>query len=141
LRVAAALIGELGADLGAAKSAILFLFWLALGPLRRTGLASVDSLVIGTEGLAIASCIPGVVGSGFVLAGRLRLAVRLLLAGAVGVAVAAVVFGLLRSSTQPPDVRSAAPSPFAGFDFYLRWLFPVPLLLVGAVLASLVRNR
>jgi hypothetical protein len=141
LRVAAALVGGLGGALGAVKSAVLILFWLTIGPLRRAGLDPVDFLVIGTEGLAVASCILGVTGSGFVLAGRPRPAVLFLLAGAVGVTVAAVIFGLLWSSTQPPDVRSAAPSPFAELGFYLRWLFPAPFLLVGAALASLVRNR
>jgi len=83
-------------------------------------------------------CILGAVGAGFAILHRLRGGVLLMLVGAAGVAVAAAFYGLLWPLTQPPDV---AASLFTTFSFYLVWLFPVPFLLVGAVLAFFARCR
>lgn len=64
-----------------------------------------------------------------------------MLAGAVGVTVAMVGYGLLQPFTQPPDVREFLPTFPTNIGFFILWLFPVPPLIVGVLLAFLADRQ
>lgn len=142
MRVAAVVIGWLGAGLGAAKGLLFVLFWL--GQVASGNLGFFDSLAllgIGADGTAAISCVLGAVGPGFIIGGRLRAGALIMLIGAAGVTIAAVVYGLLQPLTQPPDVQAVLPTFPTNIGFYVLWLFPVPSLIVGAALAFLSHRR
>lgn len=97
---------------------------------------------MGTEGGIAISCVLGMVGAGFAVAGRPLTGAWLMLAGAAGVMVSAYAYVLLL-----PVVMGPAFEPYLSLGLLpIRFwraveLFPVPPLLVGAALAFLVRSR
>ena len=142
MRVASAMIGVLGAGLGAAKGLFFVLFALVM-PLG-LGIPLFDPyvlLMLGTYGAVAISCVLGVVGAGLVVGGRLRAGALFMLVGVAVVPIAMVAYGLLQPLTQPPDVQAVLPTFPTYIGFYVLWLFPVPPLLVGAALAFFARQR
>ena len=138
MRLASAAIGGLGALTGVLKGLGFVVLSLGLWASERYEFDSFLFLAISANGAMAIFCILGAVGAGFAILGRLRSGVLLMLVGASGVAVAAVVYGLLWPLTQPPDVPASL---FTTLSFYLVWLFPVPFLLIGAVLAFFARRE
>lgn len=143
MRVASAVIGGLGALSGVLKGLGFILVSLVLWASERYEFNSFLVLAISANGAVAIFCLLGAVGASFAIffLDRLRSGVLLMLIGAAGVAVAAAVYGLLWPLTQPPDVQALEGSLFATYSFYLVWLFPVPFLLVGALLAFYARRR
>ena len=128
-----------------AKGLLFLLVWLA--PVIGGLFGFFNSYVllgVGTDGAEVGSCALGVAGAGFVIGGRLRAAALLMLVGVVVVPVAFVAYGFLQPLTQPPDVRALLPA-FPTFPaevrLYILWLFPVPLMLVGAISTFLDHHR
>lgn len=138
MRVAAAVIGGLGALAGAVKGLALFAGVIILGLRGATGFNSFVLLWAGLEGGTATISVAGMAGAGFTIAGRLRAAALLMLVGAAGVAVAAVAYDLLLPIAMGPAFE---PYNSPGARWYASNLFPVPPLLVGAALAFFARNR
>lgn len=137
LRVAAAVVGGLGAIVGVTKGLLLFAVVLLLGFTRSYGFDALNLLWAGLEGGTVLSCITGLAGAGLALFGvRPRAAALLMLAGAAGVAitVAAYVALLPRAVVQVEVVYPSASS----FAFLI---FPALALLSGAALAFLAYHR
>ncbi len=141
MRIAAAVIGGLGALLGAVKGLLFILMVLLLGPLQTDMFSPFNFLAISSDGAVAIFCILGATGAGLVLTGRrARAGILLMPLGAAGVTVTAVAYGLL-PLTQPSAVQAALGVFPTDLGFYVVWLFPILPLLVGAALAFLARRR
>lgn len=155
MRVAAAVIGGLGATLGAFKGFNIVLGTLLLtvsgddtgfNPLGLRGPApGFDPFLVlwgSTEGGAAISCVLGMIGAGLVIAGRLRTGAWLMLAGAMGVVASAYTYILLQPVAMGPAFEPyLSPGLLPARPWHVQALFPVPPLLVGAALAFLARSR
>lgn len=140
MRIVSATVGGLGAGLGLAKGLIVALGALLVGA-TGTGIDPFIILWAGTEAGIALSCTVGLIGVAYALKGRMRTAALLMAFGAAGVAISAAVYVLL----QPAALGSAfEPYLSPGLLPVTRWhaqaLFPIPFLLVGAILAFLAYN-
>ncbi len=137
MRLAAAVVGGLGACAGVVKGLVAFFGALVVG-LTGEGVDAFIVLWAGTEAGIVISCALGVAGGGFALAKKTRAAAYLMLAGAVGVVLAAAAYVLLQPAAMGPAFE---PYLSPGFLTVTGWhastLFPVPFLLVGMMLALL----
>jgi hypothetical protein len=125
-----------------AKGLLTAVGTFVVGLIGPTGFDAFVLLWGGTElGIAV-SCALGVAGAGFALAGRRYVAAYLMLVGAVGVCASTEVYVLLQpAATGPAFEPYLSPGLVPDSAWHAVQLFPVPLLLVGAALASLARER
>ncbi len=107
MRIAAAVVGGLGALVGAAKGILSAGGWLFVGLMMDDLTNRVSLLLIGTEGATAIFSILGLVGAGRLLAGtRLGTGTLLMLVGAVGVVVSVATYPLLLSVLMAPIVNA-----------------------------------
>lgn len=134
MRVAAAVVGGIGALAGMLKGLLQIMFWLFLG--LSANWNSYVTLVVCTEGAMTVFSILGMVGVGLAASGRrLGIGALLMLIGAVGIAVATTVYGATLPRLVPIDPSYASPV------YYVISLSPTVALFAGACLAFLARSR
>ncbi len=110
MRVAAAVIGGLGALVGMAKGVFGFVGWLFVGlgaafvglPEGVPGANPYLDLALGTEGATAVFSTLGMVGAGVAIAGRLRAGAWIMLVSAVGIAASVVAYTLLLAVVMAP---------------------------------------
>jgi hypothetical protein len=142
LRVAAAVVGAIGALLGMLKGLLAILLWGTVG--IRTDTLFVNSylhIIFLSNGVILLSCVLGLVGVLF--AGRRKLGVgaALFTANVLGIVAAVVLFVILLEAIMTP-IQEIDPGVATSPDefFYIASLAPVPLLLVAAALSVLARR-
>jgi hypothetical protein len=143
LRVAAVVVGAIGALIGMLKGLLSILLWGSVGVGTGTLLTnSYLHIIFLSNGLILLSCVLGLVGALFAGRGRSGVGAALFIANLVGIAAAVVLFVILLEAIMSP-IQEIDPSTATSPDefFYIASLAPVPLLLVAAALAFLVRGR
>lgn len=142
MRVAATIIGGLGALVDMARGVVSAGGWLFVGAMMGDLTNSVSLLLIGTAGTIAVFSTLGKVGAGLVFAGaRLRAGALLLLIGALGVAAATAAYPLLLSVIMAPVVNATGiPTDYPDADYYAVSLAPAVALLIGATLAFFARG-
>ena len=143
LRLAAMLIGGLGALVGLGKGLLWFGGWLLVGLVAGGFGSGYLELVLGTEGATAISSALGLAGAGLAAASKRVAGASLMLVGAVGVAASAAAHALLLAVVMAP-VANFEGRPveeyYPSILYYAVWLIPVPLLLVAAALAFFARR-
>ncbi len=151
LRLAAMLIGGLGALVAVVKGLFLFPL-LAMLELVRVFTAPPGTehqpspymnVMLGSEGATLICGMLGMVGAGLAVAGRLRAGALLMAASAVGVAGAVAAYAYLIPVVTRPMAEYLGESAVGMYPtvVYYVWLVPVPLLLVASALAFFARRR
>ncbi|CAA9455153.1 MAG: hypothetical protein AVDCRST_MAG28-2335 [uncultured Rubrobacteraceae bacterium] len=135
MRVAAVVVGSIGALLGVFKGLYSILTWALMG-LRPGGAGVLNSytyVLWAANAVLVASCIVALVGALWTSRGSQRMGGALFLAGVTGLAVAMVSFVVVQATVLAPQIPGMPTTP--NTLFYVVWLLPVPFLLIAAGLS------
>lgn len=148
MRIAAALVGGVGALYGTLTSGVVILVVVmmntAVGSVVDLAVLPVNLAMIGPELVVALSCATGLVGAGFLLARRSRKSVYLMLAAAVGIAVARVVQPFLVGTAGNVGIpeRFTEDASLPPAEFFISTLIPAAALLLASALGTFaIRNQ
>ncbi len=142
MRVAAVVVGAVGALIGMLKGLLSLLLWGSVGIRTETLITNgYLHIVFLSNAVIVLSCVLGLVGALFAGRGRPGAGAALLLTNIVGIVAAVVLFVIVLEAIMAPIQEidpgtSTSPNEF----FYVASLAPVPLLLVAVVLLIFARQ-